>query len=156
MSLEKGNSSLDLEKLEITSKARTDEFEVLNDDCLIAIISHLPVADRVKIERVSKTWKKLSKHSWSTLKKLKLDPRFLNLRPIGTKHYYPEINSYVVEEILKRCGIFLNEIDFVYHNSVCMMSLIALYCPNIQNISCYEVSDEGIENLSRNCKNISQ
>ncbi|XP_061941712.1 uncharacterized protein LOC107994662 [Apis cerana] len=44
----------------------------LNNDCLILIFLHLPIVDRIRIERVCKRWQKISQKSWHNIKKLDL------------------------------------------------------------------------------------
>ena len=125
----------------------------LNTDSLILIFNKLPAADLVRTERVCRAWRKIAKQSWSTFKKLSLDPRELGLRTIGTGHVYPYINNDVIEKILKRCGKYLLEFDQKEYCYDCLL-LVANHCKNIQSINCYQISLEGIEELSQNCSNI--
>ena len=74
--------------------------EKLDEDSLICILSKLPVADLVRVERVSKSWQEIAKKSWSGFKKLDLRPSKLGLR-ICT---YKRMDHHVVEQILLRCG----------------------------------------------------
>ena len=62
----------------------------------------------------------------------------------------------MIQEILKRCGKYLEKIIISeYYRCDCMCS-IADYCKNIQSIIFHDFSLEGIKNISRNCSNISE
>ena len=88
------------------------------------------------------------------LKNLQVDPKTLGLKPIGTQHQYQEINYFLLEKILIRCGKYLKKIDVSSITSECCLSLVAQYCLNIQSISCHHASEKGILDLSNKCKNI--
>ena len=130
---------------------------ILDDDSLIEIFTFLPISDRLRIERVSKRWQDLSKNSWSKLEELDLNPEFLGLKLIGSTEKYPEINSDVIEKILKNCGRYLKKIDITSNNLIhgCQLSKVAKYCPKIQSIICTTASVDGIQKVAANCKNIS-
>ena len=81
-------------------------------------------------------------------------PKFLGLKPFERKHQYMKIKDFRLCKILKRCGGYLTAID-VSSISDCMLSLVAEYCPNIENITCKQPSDRGIRKLTKSCKNIS-
>ena len=83
----------------------------LDETNLICVFNYLPIADLVRIERVSKFWLKIAKYSWSKLKKLHLHPKKLGMKTIGTKHSFKNIDEDVVDKILKRCGKYLKEIE---------------------------------------------
>ena len=107
--------------------------------------------DRIRVERVCKRWQKVTKASWSSLKELKINPKTLGLKPSGKHHQYPDIK---VQEILKRCGRYLEKITSKQFLSC--IDLIAEYCKNIYSIECREVSNKELKNLSDNCTNISE
>ena len=142
-----------MEAVKEASDTSTSPIEILDDDSLISIFKLLPVAERIKIERVSRTWKILAKQSWSNVTVLNMDPKILGLKPFGKKHDYSEINDHVLEQILIRCGKYLQKINL---NSVheCMLSILANYSPNIQSIESDKASVEGIAQLAENCRNI--
>ena len=127
--------------------------EKLNQDCLMSIFSELPIADLARCERVCKSWQEIAKLSWSGFKKLSLTPKGLGLRPVGTKHAIKEINEEVVEQVLIRCGKYLEEINASKIRADFSL-LIGEYCKNIQSISCYKVSSTGLEQLTKNCTSI--
>ena len=132
--------------------SKESSIEKLDEDCLIYIFSYLPVADRVRVERVCKSWQVSAQQSWTGLKKLNFTPKELGLRSVGTKHEVKEINEEVVEKILKRCGRYLEEInDF----KSCTTFLISKYCKNVQTIKLSNFSKKLIKELARNCTNIS-
>ena len=125
----------------------------LDEDSLIGIFNKLPVADLVRIERVSKFWQQIAKQSWSKLKKLTVHPRKWGLKTVGTRHSYPDLNEDVVQEVLKRCGQYLLEFnltldDRLYNNTYNRFDytlLVANYCKNIQSINVFKSSCEGIK-----------
>ena len=138
----------------------------LDENSIINIFNYLSIADRIKIERVSKTWKEIAKRSRSKIKKLRLSPKYLGLKTYGTSHQFPEINEYVIESILKRCGRYLSNIDLV-SNSLnhlidnkkiypCWLTIVAKYCPNVKSIKCGNVSVKGIEELAEHCKYLTE
>lgn len=101
--------------------------EILNNDCLRYIFCHLSILDKIKIERVSKRWREVSKASWSNLKEINLEP----LRPNGYLHERCkkiELNKLI--EIWKRCGKYLENIDASSIDGANTLSFVAFYCPN--------------------------
>ena len=91
---------------------------ILNDDCLIYIFDFLSIANRIRIERVSKRWQKVAKESWRQLKVLNLRPIYLGLKPFGTRHEFPTITEQVTEKILKKCGKYVEKINVYFHEVV--------------------------------------
>ena len=151
-------------KFDIDSKKIMDEsskenyspsIEILNDDCLICIFKLLPVADRIKFERVSKRWREIGQESWRDLKVLDINQKFLGLKIFGKRHQYPEITAQVVEGILKRCGRYVVKINLKYLEFDCV-GLVAEYCRNIQSIVCEQVEIKSLKKLSYNCNNINE
>ena len=92
------------------SKKKTS-IEILIDDCLEAIFHHLSIVDRVKIERVSKRWNKLSKSSWSNVKELDLNPPSWGFKPSKFLLSWKKIQLCEITEVLERCGQFLEVVD---------------------------------------------
>ena len=84
---------------------------------------------------------------------LQFYPKELGLKTY--KNVYPQINISLIKRILKRCGKYLKKISIksLEYNVAC---LITKYCRNIQSITCDKVSVEGLQELSINCKNISE
>ena len=130
----------------------------LDEDSLICILSKLPVADLVRVERVSKSWQEIAKKSWNNLKKLEFDAEKLGMRPVGTRHEYKKMNGDALENLLKKCGKYLKEINaphkFDFFRDFFNASIAAKYCKNIQSISFYSASVDEIEELAENCTNI--
>ena len=99
----------------------------------------------------------MTKLSWSKL---------IYVYLIYINHQFPEINDHVIESILKRCGRYLIDIDFVkcnYEHFQCekidypgLLTLVAKYCPNVKSINYRNVSIEGLEELLEHCKNIKE
>ena len=129
--------------------------EKLNDDCLEYIFQFLSVADRIRIERVCRKWKKVAKNSWTKFKVLNLDAKYLGLKPSNIRHEIPTITDHITEEILKRCGRYLKKIDSNFLKLTDFMCLVAKYCKNIQTITYVRVTVQGLKTLIRNCNNIS-
>ena len=128
----------------------------LDEDSLICILSKLPIADLVRVERVSKSWQEIAKKSWSGLKKLDFRWEKLGLRPVGTDHAIKKINKKVFEQVIIKCGRYLKQIHFSLDYDRGFVSLIAKYCKNIQLISCFSTSTSEIEQLAVNCRNITE
>ena len=134
---------MDVENLLTKEDFQESPIQKLDLDSLILIFQKLPIADLARIERVSKSWQEMAKLSWSSIKKLTLTPKFLGLRPVGTRHAYKDITSAAFEKILEKCGKKLVEIDALYIEFD-VSPLIAKHCKNIQSINCFKVSVEGV------------
>lgn len=52
----------DILRVALKIEAEIPAVEKLNEDCLIHIISFLPVDDRIKMEKICKSWRKATKH----------------------------------------------------------------------------------------------
>lgn len=85
----------------------------LNDDCLRLIFMELPYIERIKIERVCKRWRVLSKDNcWTDLKSF--DTKFIQtniLNMIEKRHL-----DMAFFHILFRCGFYLEKIDITFHD----------------------------------------
>ena len=104
-------------KIMVTELLKSDFVESpihkLDKDSLICIFNKLPVADLIRIERVSSSWHQIAKQSWSNFKKFTVHRRKLGLRTVGIRHVYPKINyKDIVEGVLKRSGKYLLEFNF--------------------------------------------
>ena len=140
--------------VEIASK-REDELRVIEkmpEEILIYIFNYLPIADRVRVERVKKSWQESAKKSWNNIKEFKMESLYAELKSIPTR-----LNSLAIESIVLRCGRYLKKIDVNSNNILsCSLSIIAENCPNIQSINCSMVSFNGLKKLSDNCRNITE
>ena len=120
-----------------TALKKEQEFrpiEKLPEEILIHIFNFLPIADRIRVERVKKSWRKMTKKSWIDVKELKAVPVVRNF--------------YILKAILIRCGKYLKNIDVKSNNyPFCVLPLVADYCPKIQSISCNKVSVKGLKKL---------
>ncbi|XP_043524916.1 putative RNA-binding protein EEED8.10 [Frieseomelitta varia] len=130
----------------------------LNDDCLMHIFSHLPIIDRIRIERVCKRWKALIKESWYNMKRL--DLRHSMWGSLADRKR-KKISLCILREILLRCGSYLNEVDlsFVpYYLHQYTVTLIGKLCRNLEiiNITGLCVSRSGIRPFIDNCHNITK
>ena len=84
---------------------------------------------------------------------LRLDPKYLKIKPYGKYHEYPKVSKHVIEEVLKRCGRYLIKINVDQLEFDCMY-LVAEYCKNIQYIICDRVALEELKQISLYCKNL--
>ena len=88
--------------------------ENLPEEVLVIILRKLPIADRVKCERVNRRWRVVARYSsWNKMKHLNSNSVSWGLLPKGKRHEIPEINPVGVESILKRCGKYLKSIEFM-------------------------------------------
>ena len=60
----------------------------------------------------------------------------------------------MVEQILIRCGRYLEEFDASDNPDAFYSTLVVEYCKNIQYIKGFEFSSQVIEKLALNCKNV--
>ncbi|XP_043278174.1 putative RNA-binding protein EEED8.10 isoform X2 [Venturia canescens] len=129
----------------------------LNDDCLTEIFLCLPVADRIRMERVCKRWQAVSHKSWRAVKKLDLSSLTWGLNTRMRKQY---VDTPALRKVLLKCGNFLNHIDFSHPHilSPSALTIVGKFCPNLQtvDISHINLSQAGIRSLSENCKNITK
>ena len=145
----------------LRSRAKKDEevshlanIDKLNDHCLIRVLNFLSVAERIRVERVSKRWQEISKESWSKMKVLDFNQKNLGLKPHGKNHEYPKILKPAVEKLLKRCGRYLEKLTIALSFSFDYESLVAKFCKNIQSLTLGKVSVMGLEKLAATCENI--
>ena len=134
-------------KNDSSGDVKYSSINVLNDDCLRLIFEKLSFVERVKVEMVCKSWQNLSKKSWSVVKKLRIDPISFGFLPNGWKHRLRAIDSYVLEQVLKRCGHFLVDIEAL-DSTVCFLSVISSYCRNVKSVAVRNVSAVGLRDLS--------
>ena len=106
----------------------------LDQDSLFCILRKLPVADLARLERVSKYWREMALQSWSGKKKLVLSPKQLGLRPVGTAHDYKIIDKNVIEQVLVKCGRYIEEIDASDIFNIDVSFLIAKHCKDIKSV----------------------
>lgn len=83
------NSQLDLSQI-------YRDFPSLPTEIWAKIISFLTWPERMKVERVCRTWRTASKASWSFQKKIEIDERFDSHKKVSA--------------LLERCGLHLEEI----------------------------------------------
>ena len=126
----------------------------LNEDCLIHIFSFLPIADRLMMKEICEFWQLAAKQTWRNVKEIKMEPKFLGLKPIRGSFQYPIIDIRMLEAILISCGRYLEKIEYPEYD--CPLTTIAKYCPNIKSIKCNKASLLGLKILSESCKNIEE
>ncbi|XP_015596386.1 putative RNA-binding protein EEED8.10 [Cephus cinctus] len=130
----------------------------LNDDCLIHVFLYLPIADRVKIERVCKRWRAVSQESWRAVKRLDLSQSAWGLCP---KKKQRSVDTPILRKVLLRCGRFLNHIDFSempHQLRQSTLTIVGKFCPNLETIdvTALNVSASGIDSLTNSCENITE
>ncbi|XP_034939055.1 putative RNA-binding protein EEED8.10 [Chelonus insularis] len=129
---------------------------VLNDDCLVKIFLYLPIADRVRMERVCKRWQILSQESWRAVKRLDLETKTWGL---ASKYSFPLVNTNTLRKVLIRCGQYLTHLNLSKSPHILSSSTITIvgkFCPKLQfiDITALELSPSGINSLMTNCLNI--
>lgn len=132
--------------------------QILNDDCLVEIFLYLPVADRVRMERVCKRWQALSQESWRAVKKLNLSKNTWGLSP---KIRIQAVDTGTLRKVLIKCGQFLTHLDLSelpHQLSTSTLTIVGKFCPNLQhvNVTAIELSPSGIFSLMTNCKNMNK
>ena len=129
--------------------------ETLNDHCLIYIFNLLPIVDRIRAERVCKKWQEVSRDSWSKLKELILDPKYLGLIPYSNQ--FACTTKEIAEKILKRCGRYLEKINTRFeHVGFNCVYAVSEYCTNVQSTTFNSLTNRLIYSLSLNCTNITE
>ena len=149
------------EDVDDTSRiAQKTPINILNADCLAKIFGYLNCAERIRVERVCRSWQDVAFHfSWEKTFTLDLEPIILGAKPVGKGHGLPEISCQIVEELLKRCGKYLKHITCYFEKSNAedggdTLGVIADYCRGIRSISCYTATVSGITKLASNCRNL--
>ncbi|XP_033216920.1 uncharacterized protein LOC117172800 isoform X2 [Belonocnema kinseyi] len=124
----------------------------ISDNCLMNIFQHLPIVDRVRVERVCRRWRDLSKDSWRTLRRLDVNSSSWGCKSV-------EIGTSDLYQVLKRCGRFLTMITFFELNR--MMSLRTVFiigklCLNLKiaYLGTLEVTPREIFFLLSQCPNL--
>ncbi|KAK0159649.1 hypothetical protein PV327_010743 [Microctonus hyperodae] len=132
---------------------------ILNDDCIIEIFLLLPIADRIRSERVCKRWRSLGKQSWKEVRILDVKKSTWGL-PEESNNY----NLDIVKHVLTRCGKFLKQLNVLQwplNSDHKPMSVICEYCPNLQCINLmgidkFWLSTSDIRSLRNNYQNLSK
>lgn len=125
--------------------------DVLNDDCLMHIFEFLNKKEKLRIERVSRRWKRVSEQSWSKIK-------FLNINPnhkfkINDKFFCSNkknmYTNYLVK-ILKLSSSYLNDLTIKlsegrnYLNCDRLVTNVLQSCKNVTRLS---LKDDGFHNI---------
>ncbi|KAF7997940.1 hypothetical protein HCN44_009338 [Aphidius gifuensis] len=142
-------------------EARADvesPIRLLNDDCLIQMFLHLPISDRVRMERVCKRWHALSRESWWSVKRLDLEKKNWGLSDRFRLQY---IDTATLRKVLMRCGDFLTKLDLsdlLHSLGSSTLTIVGKLCPNLQYIDVTGIilSPSGINSLIVNCRNITE
>ncbi|KAK0180936.1 hypothetical protein PV327_003265 [Microctonus hyperodae] len=131
---------------------------ILNDDCLMEIFLYLPIADRIRTERVCKRWQAVSQESWRAVKSLDLKK---NTWGLTLKIRIRAVDTTTLRKVLIRCGQYLTNLDLSQYPhllSSSTLTIVGKFCPNLQciNIKALELSPSGIYSLMNNCQSINK
>ena len=104
----KANSSNEKEKVTIES---------LNVHCLLSIFEHLTMKEKLKVERVSTKWNRVSKLSWSQVKSLdvKKNNKEIFLSEISNDRNDKVMFTNFLISILNRSSKYLNKLSLEAH-----------------------------------------
>ncbi|XP_032681292.1 F-box/LRR-repeat protein 2-like isoform X2 [Odontomachus brunneus] len=153
---------------------------ILNDDCLKHIFQFLPIVDKIRIERVCKRWRVLSKDSWYTMKKIDtsylLQGMFSNTC-FPTHHGIIEFILNKMEEMLSRYGRLITELYIAHPATMSLpncniiqkqeltdkfnkelFKIVMKYCSNLTNInvSVITIDEEDKQLFKGRCKKITR
>ena len=107
---------------------------------------------------MSKRWRELCKLSWRSVKTL--DFSHYTWGSLSDRDGR-EISNYNIQEVLKRCGPYLKEINLSlvpYHLSPHAVTIIGHFCPNLKiiNITGITVTTCDIQSLTDHCHQITK
>ena len=117
--------------------------ETLNEDCLGHIFQFLPIIDRIRAERVCHRWLEVGSSSWSNFTKFDLSEAQLGQNPRNGRGN-ETIDKKTLECILKRCGKYVEKVDFIKRNvDMDCLEVLMSYCSRIKHLSysflCYHL-----------------
>ncbi|XP_033209720.1 putative RNA-binding protein EEED8.10 isoform X2 [Belonocnema kinseyi] len=157
------------ESPEASERLNFGSINKLNEDCLVCIFKHLPVVDKIRIERVSKLWQSASQKSWSQVKFLRNarpfdevqrdedDKASVRNEPSNTHEAITDIS--IVTKLLLRCGRFLKRIEISSDNvdiNEQTIFMLPAYCPNLDQVKINSISSSScLRSLAYGCHEIS-
>ncbi|XP_032681321.1 F-box/LRR-repeat protein 2-like [Odontomachus brunneus] len=119
---------------------------ILNDDCLKHIFQFLPIVDKMRIERVCKRWRVLSKDSWYTMKEI--DTSWIyEISDFLTYHRFAEVILKKIEKMLPKYGKFITKLHLPHPATMStlgynirefnekLFKIVMKYCTNLTNIN---------------------
>ena len=116
-----------------------NSFDRLGDDLTELILQYLTFEDKVRLECVSKQWRRLVFNKQFVIEK----PYSNESSENWSQKLYRKINIYeplldrqALESVLKKCH-FIKKIDLKYEINTEVLSLIGRYCPNIKSLSIF-------------------
>ncbi|OXU20787.1 hypothetical protein TSAR_007287 [Trichomalopsis sarcophagae] len=126
----------------------------LNDDCLIHVFQFLPIADRIRVERVCRRWQRVSKESWFDRKSLNVYTDKSGLSSSSNELLLRSPRALC--EILKHCGSYLKKLEFVGYvdELIDIGARIGSLCPNLQYLELAGVTRIVLKNIAENCTDI--
>lgn len=113
----------------VFESAAEDGINRLNDDCLHHIFTFLDFRNRIRVEQVCKKWQRVSLSMWRSI-------HYLDLNEFCTSNSKP-LTMKILEQLLRRCNgnvRSINLCDATHSLSGHTLPLIAMYCPNVENI----------------------
>ncbi|VDM40936.1 unnamed protein product [Toxocara canis] len=144
------------------ARAAARNINEMPEHILVSVFTLLPIADRVKAERVCRKWRYLSRgfswsstdtFSFSTLMKSSSTNRVTNERPL--------IGDAEVKSLAARCGNYLRHMDLhafrdTLSYSVCRS--FAPLCPNLisLNLCGIQLTNSAVQLLGRHCPNLEE
>ncbi|XP_044001355.1 uncharacterized protein LOC122847620 [Aphidius gifuensis] len=102
----------------------------LDYDSLAKIIMLLPIPERIEMEKVCTKWKEACQLAWYDIKKYKCESS------IGRCYDNRLMTQSYLEEILSRCGNYLNKLSL---SDVCdssIMPFVGNHCKNLTSLEC--------------------
>ena len=116
-----------------------NSFDRFGDDLTEEILQYLTFEDKVRLECVSKQWRRLVFNKQFVIERHSIDR--INESKDSLNQLYREINenSYKIrlqalESVLKKCH-YIKKIDLTFGINEEVLSLIDQYCPNIKSLT---------------------
>ena len=120
-----------------------DSFDRFGDDLTEEILQYLILEDKVRLECVSKQWRRLvfNKQFEIIITPFDKNKKSINkvIAKTGTDDT-KQLNERHLESVLKKCPN-IKRVDFGLEVNSSVLSLIGRYCPNIKSLT-YEYSNE--------------
>ena len=116
----------------------------LNDDCLAQVFQFLPYADRVRVDRVCRHWRKVSLNSWNQYARLHTSLEIGTDTGTFPHKWRWESLLPTFAQILTQRGAYLTKISFAEScrdkfNGSGMLKMVIQYCPMIRKIQAENV-----------------
>ncbi|KAF7997412.1 hypothetical protein HCN44_005983 [Aphidius gifuensis] len=114
------------------STSRTVNFNQLDDSCLVRILTHLPIREKVEAEKVCKRWKNISMTKiWQNNTHLDLTNGSIMLK---TEFNGQPPTLTDLQRVIIRCGKFLKSIKFGKFYNSAVLNIIRCNCPHLLSL----------------------